>query len=368
MKILVTGSKGFIGKNLISRLSEIENLTILSYEKEMGQDELHSKISDSDIIYHLAGKNRTDEINDFKKVNTELTKSICDLASKVASPPLIIFTSSIQAEIDSAYGKSKLEAEKYILEYSRRPRCNAIIYRLTNVFGKWCKPNYNSVIATFCNNLSKDLPIELHDPDKELDLIYIDDVIEELLSNLRQIDSDIYRKVEPTYTITLKEIANKLIGFKDSRKKLEIGYVGTGIDRALYATYISYLEPEQFNYKVPSHSDDRGTFVEVLKTQDSGQFSFFTAYPGITRGGHYHHTKNEKFLVLQGKALFRFKNLISGTYKEIVTSEQTPEIVDTIPGWTHDITNIGESKLIVMLWANEIFNQEKPDTYSLEIT
>ena len=367
MKILITGSEGFIGKNLSLRLSEENLFSVISLIGHEDDAEIEHKVQQSDFIIHLAGVNRTNDENDFEEINHLLTKKICNLASKAKKPPHIIFPSSIQVKLDNPYGKSKLLAEKCLVEYSKISSSRVAIYRLPNVFGKWGKPNYHSVIATFCNNIARGLPIEIHQPDKELQLLYVDDVITQFINYLKEPNNDTYQEIKAIYKVKLKSIATKLKTFKDSRNKLEIDTVGKGFNRALYATYISYLEPEDFVYEVTAHNDSRGSFVEVLKTKDSGQFSFFTAYPGVTRGGHYHNTKTEKFIVIQGKALFRFRSLETGEYKEIITSEDKSAVVESIPGWTHDITNIGNSKMIVMLWANEIFDQENPDTYSSEI-
>jgi UDP-2-acetamido-2,6-beta-L-arabino-hexul-4-ose reductase len=239
---------------------------------------------------------------------------------------------------------------------------------LPGVFGKWCKPNYNSVVATFCHNIARDLPIQINDPTANLRLVYVDDVVTAFLVALvAPAPGCVQAQVEPEYTTTLGELANKIRAFGDCRSTLMTERVGTGFVRALYATYVSYLPSDRFSYEVPQHSDPRGVFVEMLKTPDSGQFSFFTAHPGITRGGHYHHTKTEKFLVIKGEALFRFRHLLTKQLVELRTTGSTPEVVDTIPGWTHDITNVGDDEMVVMLWANENFDRGKPDTVASKV-
>lgn len=281
----------------------------------------------------------------------------------------IVYTSSIQAERDNDYGVSKLEAEQALKSLANETGNPVYLYRLPNVFGKWAKPNYNSAVATFCHNIARDLPIEIHDPQAEIRLAYVDDVVESfirLLSNdsAQQPSPIQFVDIEPEYTISVGQLAHQLNTFKQSRNTLISEPVGTGLVRALYSTYLSYLPASDFSYTVPQYGDERGVFVEMLKTPNAGQFSFFTAHPGITRGGHYHHTKTEKFLVIKGKASFKFRHMQSGEFYEIVTSAEKSEIVETVPGWTHDVTNIGDDELICMLWANEIFDRDKPDTFT----
>ena len=369
MNILVTGSKGFIGQNLCIHLKEsgFENIeTITRDDNDISIDE---KVKNADFIYHLAGINRPKNDDEFKQGNTDLTQKIVNtLVNNKRSTP-ILFTSSIQAELNNPYGKSKAGAESAIVSYRHKTGRAAYIYRLPNVFGKWCRPNYNSAVATFCYNTINDLPITIHNADAPLNLVYIDDVCRSFVSLLTKTPYELeeYIQVEPVYTTTVGKVVSLLSGFKQSRTSLITSKVGVGFERALYSTYLSYFKPEQFTYDVPSYSDERGSFSEMLKTTDSGQLSFFTAHVGITRGGHYHHTKNEKFLVLKGKARFKFKHIVTGEEYELNTSDEVRTIVETVPGWTHDITNIGSEELIVMLWANEIFDRDKPDTVAMPL-
>ena len=232
------------------------------------------------------------------------------------------------------------------------------------MFGKWCKPNYNSVVATFCHNISHDLPIQINDPDAQLNLVHIGDVVNSFMTVMSKLPKEtLHIDIDAVYQITVGKLAEQLKLFKNSRETLVTEAVGDGFMRVLYATYISYISPDQFNYPLIKHEDPRGVFVEMLKTKDSGQFSFFTAHPGITRGGHYHHVKTEKFLVVKGKAEFRFRNILTSERYNVSTSSDTPHVVETTPCWSHDITNIGEDEMVVLLWANEIFDIEKPDTY-----
>lgn len=242
---------------------------------------------------------------------------------------------------------------------------------MPNVFGKWCKPNYNSVLATFCHNIAREQPININDPAARLTLVYVDDVIEHFIKLMDGVDIPVdaegFSTVSPEYTTTVGELAHQIRSFKESRTTQMTERVGTGLLRALYATYVSYLPVESFGYTVPQHGDPRGVFVEMLKTPDCGQFSFFTAHPGITRGGHYHHTKTEKFLVIKGQARFNFRHMGTGEIHTLVSNGGDAEVVETIPGWTHDITNIGTDELIVMLWANEVFDRTRPDTFSCPV-
>ena len=242
------------------------------------------------------------------------------------------------------------------------------IIRIMNVFGKWCKPNYNSVVATFCYKLIHNQKINIIDGRKKLNLIYIDDLVKIILEIILDTKNQKYKisdnvDLSPTYDIEVQELATLLRQFHENRKLKKIDNLGKGFFKALYSTYISYLKPENFSYKLDINSDERGIFVEMLKSEESGQISFFTANPGVTRGGHFHNTKTEKFLVVSGKALFRFRNVLNGSNFSIETSSGSPEVVDTIPGWSHDITNIGDEVMIVLLWANELFDKNNPDTY-----
>ncbi|MGI2104671.1 UDP-2-acetamido-2,6-beta-L-arabino-hexul-4-ose reductase [Shewanella frigidimarina] len=369
MNILVTGAKGFIGQNLCIHLKEAGFEKVVKITRADDNTSLYEKVKSADFIFHLAGINRPENDDEFQKGNTDLTQKIVDILIDNERTTPILLTSSIQAELNNPYGVSKAGAESAITAYREKTGSAAYIYRLPNVFGKWCKPNYNSAVATFCYNTINDLPITVHNANAPLSLVYIDDVCHEFVSLLTNTPSEPkeYSQVEPVYKTTVGTVVSLLGDFKQSRTSLITSKVGVGFERALYSTYLSYFKPEQFTYDVPSYTDERGSFSEMLKTTDSGQFSFFTAHPGITRGGHYHHTKNEKFLVLKGEARFKFKHIVSGEEYELTTSDQIRTIVETVPGWTHDITNIGSEELIVMLWANEIFDRDKPDTVAVPL-
>ncbi len=368
MKVLVTGANGFVGKNLIAYLRERKDIEVVTFTREHASELLPSMVAGVDFIFHLAGVNRPQDPEDFKLGNTDLTQLVCKAVIASGKSIPVIYTSSIQVELENSYGLSKRGAEEELLTLSQT---NPVyIFRLPNVFGKWVKPNYNSAVATFCHNIIRNLPIQVNDPNARVNLVYIDDVISHFIALLdinTNTRTEAFVTVEPQYTITIGDLVAQLHAFRDSRNNLISERVGTGLVRALYSTYVSYLPPELFSYKVQQHSDPRGTFVEMLKTPDVGQFSFFTAHPGITRGGHYHHSKTEKFLVIKGQACFRFRHIDSGEFYELHTNGDVSEIVETVPGWTHDITNVGDTEMIVMLWANEIFDREKPDTYALSV-
>lgn len=371
-RILVTGSNGFIGKNLVVRLNELSNVSITSFVRGDDAARLPQLVSQVDAVVHLAGENRPADEVAFAQVNSGLTSALCEVVRQAFHStgrhiPLVL-ASSTQAERDNPYGRSKLAAEEAVQALAKETGNPCVIFRLPGVFGKWCKPNYNSVVATFCHNIARDLPIQINDPAASLRLVYVDDVVTALLAALEvPAPGCVQANVEHEYSTTLGELASQIRAFGDCRDTLMTDRVGTGFVRALYATYISYLPRDKFSYQVTQHADPRGVFVEMLKTPDSGQFSYFTAYPGVTRGGHYHHSKTEKFLVIKGEALFRFRHLITSELVELRTSGCTPEVVDTIPGWAHDITNVGDNEMVVMLWANENFSRERPDTVASKV-
>mgnify|MGYP000210711187 CR=1 FL=1 len=365
MRLLITGADGFIGKNLISHLAERTDIDIVPFTREHAVDELSVMLQDIDFVFHLAGVNRPEDPGEFKLGNTDLTAILCGAIESTGRKIPVLYTSSIQAEANNPYGVSKRAGEEILTGLSTQQGSPLYIFRLPNVFGKWARPNYNSAVATFCNNISQGLPIQINAPEAQISLVYIDDVIEAFLEVLDgSVTPQGYVDIQPLYQITVGALANQIQAFRDSRDNLISEQVGTGLVRALYSTYVSYLKPEQFSYQIPKFGDPRGVFVEMLKTKDAGQFSYFTAHPGITRGGHYHHSKTEKFLVIKGEACFRFRHIVTGEFYEKVTRGDTPEVVETVTGWSHDITNVGDSEMIVMLWANEIFDRDKPDTYA----
>jgi UDP-2-acetamido-2,6-beta-L-arabino-hexul-4-ose reductase len=372
MKVLITGANGFIGSNLHLHLVERKNIELRRFTRECGIGLLSEMVRDVDIIFHLAGVNRPTNKDELKIGNVDLTAHLCNEiiseTERTGKRPKLIYASSIQASVDNDYGISKRYAEQALIEFSAKTGAPVYIYRLPNVFGKWAKPNYNSVVATFCHNISRELPIRVDDSDALIDLLYIEDLIKNFLDLLdgfeARVSLDGFVIVEPIHKVKVSDIAKCIQAFKDSRVDLQIDCVGNGFMRALYSTYVSYLPAESFSYPLPRFSDPRGIFVEVLKTKVCGQFSYFTARPGATRGGHYHHTKTEKFVIVKGSARFKFKHMNSDQQYEIVVSDDETRVVETIPGWAHDITNIGSNDLIVMIWANELFDKSQPDTFT----
>ena len=374
MRVLLTGSEGFVGKNLRLHLSERRDVDLVCFNHSHSASDLPALLDGVDFVFHLAGVNRPQDPVEFTSGNVELTQALCDAiaaARRRAKRLPVVYASSAQAVNSTAYGTSKLAAEVVLSTAASAGSIQALVFRLPNVFGKWCKPNYNSVVATFCHSIARGLPIQISDTAANLTLVYVDDLVArfiELMDGAPLPSLAVnFLQVSPQYSTTLGELAAQILAFSTSRSTLVTERVGTGFARALYATYVSYLPVESFTYSIPHYADQRGVFAEMLKTPDCGQFSFFTAHPGVTRGGHYHHSKTEKFLVLKGQALFRFRHMQTGETHELSTSGDKSVIVETVPGWTHDITNTGSEEMLVMLWANEVFDRENPDTFACPV-
>lgn len=358
----MTGAKGFIGKNLCVMLSEKGYDSVTPIDRDSAQTEIERALSDADFVYHLAGINRPQDESEFTTGNTDFTEFVVNQLKANGRNTSIMLSSSIQATLDNAYGFSKAQAETLVSDYGSETDSGAYIYRFPNVFGKWCRPNYNSFVATFCYNIVNDMDINIHNPSAPVTLVYIDDVCKALIGLLDGGEDSGFKQVPVEYNTTVGHVADLLLAFRDSRNNLVTEHVGNGLTRALYSTYLSYFEPSKFHYTLPKYVDERGVFCEMLKTKESGQFSFFTAHKGITRGGHYHHSKNEKFLVIKGKALFKFEHIVTGERYELTVNSEEATVVETVPGWTHAVTNVGDDELIVMLWANEVFDRDAPDT------
>ena len=372
MKVLIAGAGGFLGKNLQLHLAERKDVEVVCFTREHAVARLPDLLQGVDIVFHLAGINRPQDPQEFVTGNVDLTHALCQAVAAIhlttGKKVPVIFTSSTQTECDNAYGDSKKKAENALFALQRAYGVPVHVFRLPNVFGKWCKPNYNSVVATFCHNIARGLPVQVNDPAAPVTLVYVDDVMKRFVQIMDGADAAVdavgFSTITPQYTTTVGELARQFQAFKDSRATLMTERVGTGLMRALYATYVSYLPVESLAYTVPQYGDPRGVFVEMLKTPDCGQFSFFTAHPGIARGGHYHHSKTEKFLVIKGQARFKFRHMQTGETHELLTSGTKAEVVETVPGWTHDITNIGNDEMVVMLWANEVIYRTHPDTFA----
>ncbi len=361
MKVLVTGSNGFIGKNLKTHLQALDDVEVIDYDKEDTIDKIKDNLAEISFIFHLAGVNRPQTAEEFYQGNSDLTKQIVDLI-KDKNIPLLI-TSSIQATKDNDYGKSKKLAENYIKENLK----NYYIFRLHNVFGKWSRPNYNSVVATFCNNIAHDLPITINDEKTSLDLIYIDDICYEFVNILKGQEPtekiEDYCYINPRYNVTLGYIAKRLYEFRDSMNSIYVPNTGDEFTKKLYSTYISYVPVEKTHVSAKKNVDERGSFTELVRTYDSGQFSVSFSKPGIVRGNHYHHTKLERFIVIKGKAKISFTSVIDGSHYEFIVDDNDIQIVTIPVGYTHNIENIGNEEMILAIWCNELFDKDKPDTY-----
>jgi UDP-2-acetamido-2,6-beta-L-arabino-hexul-4-ose reductase len=370
--ILVTGSEGFIGKNLIVRLQELDNVVINSFDKEDNIDTLKKLLLESDFIFHLAGVNRPKNVEEFEKVNAGLTTTLIKLLEEVDNKIPIVITSSIQAELDNPYGKSKKMAEDELIKYASKNSVPVYIYRLSNVFGKWSRPNYNSVVSTFCYNISHNLEITISDPTQELELVYIDDVINEFVSLLDREEKDLQKhfyNIKRTFKVTLGGLAEKIFEIRDIRKTLIVPNFSDIFMKYLHATYLSYLDQDDLSYKMDSKEDNRGSFVELMKSKTFGQVSVSRSRKGVTRGNHYHNTKNEKFCVIQGKAVIKLRKILDDNIISYYVSGEKTEIIDLPPGYTHSIENLtdGDGEMVLLIWANEIFDPENPDTYYCEV-
>jgi UDP-2-acetamido-2,6-beta-L-arabino-hexul-4-ose reductase len=358
--ILLTGADGFLGRNLGVRLREL-GFEPVPVTRQAG--DAIGAIGNVDAVVHLAGANRPSDPAEYMTVNRDLSAALADAIVAAGRPIPLIFASSTRALDDSDYGRSKLAGERALQAAGEAIGAPIHIFRLPNIFGKWSRPNYNSAVATFCHNIARDLPIDIHDPSAPLWLVYVDDVVDSFAALLATPDTPGgFHEVAPVYESNVGAVAETIRGFRADRDANRIADVGTGLTRALYATYVSFLPPAAFSYPIASHRDPRGAFSEMLKTRSAGQFSYFNALPGVTRGGHYHHSKTEKFLIVHGRARFRFRHILTDERHELETSADEPVVVETIPGWSHDVTNIGDDIMVSLLWANELFDRARPDT------
>ena len=364
MKVLVTGSKGFIGSNLVYRLRE-EKQEVFEYDVGFSDEELKQHIQETDWIIHLAGVNRPLSPEEFQNGNVNLTKKVIDYIAETGSKAPLVFSSSTQANLANPYGVSKKQAEDLLFGFSRETGHPVYVFRLYNAFGKWCRPNYNSVVATFCHNVANGLPIQINESAPAIGFVHIDDICDSFLKIINgdgKGSMDILYP-EPHYTKTLHEIADLLYSFKDSRDNHMIPEISDPFAKKLYSTYLSYLPENDLSYPLDMHKDYRGSFTEILKTEGYGQVSVNVSKPGITKGNHYHHTKNEKYLVVHGECVIKFRKI--GTDKVISyhVSDKKMEVVDIPCGYTHNITNVGKDDSVTIMWANELYDPDNPDTY-----
>jgi len=367
--ILVTGSDGFIGKNLIQALKRLEDVKVFGYDINDDINPLKEAVRRADIIFHLAGVNRPEKTEEYETGNVGFTRTLISMVEEYKVKPLIIFSSSIQAALDNPYGLSKRKAEEELIDWAKRSGQAVVIYRLPNVFGKWCRPNYNSAVATFCYNIARDLDVRIIDPERVVELVYIDDVVKAFLDHIKNRSENevYYNNVTPVFKVTVKRIVEIIKGFKNTRSDLTIPDFSDPFIKRLYATYLSYLPQDKFAYQPEIKVDNRGILAELLKSKAFGQIFVSRTKPGITRGNHFHDTKGEKFCVLDGQAIIRFRDVRGKDVIEYQVSGEQITIVDIPPGYTHSIENIGQKELIVLFWANEIFDAENPDTYRLEV-
>ena len=391
MNILVTGSNGFIGKNILVWLMQIPDYQVNGIEIDSNWVEIDQALATADFIVHLAGVNRPDKEEEFRKGNVDFTAEVCKRLIEMNKPTPFILSSSIQSEYDNPYGISKRQAEQVVQEYGRQSGAPVYIYRLPNVFGKWCRPYYNSVVATFCHNIARDLPITISDSARDLHLAYIDDVVKafiEEIGNYLTVESRqkivpghikaenggesegeniFYRKIEPTYRIMLGPLAAMIQAFRESRRSLQLPDFSNEFTFKLYGTYLTYLTDDDFAYKLEERIDLRGCLAEFVKSPAFGQVFVSRTLPGITRGNHYHSTKAEKFLVVEGEAVIRFRHIQRGEAIEYRVSGADFRVLDIPPGYTHSIENIGSKELVTLFWSNEMFDLNRPDTYYLMV-
>lgn len=380
MNILITGAHGFVGKNLLASLQNIRdgkdkttdlpvNLNLMEYDLDTDPALLDGYCAEADFVFHLAGVNRPKEPGEFMAGNFGFTSTLLDTLKKHGNSCPILISSSIQAALDNPYGQSKKAGEDLMFDYGKETGAKVLVYRFPNVFGKWCRPNYNSAVATFCYNIAHGLPITVNDRSVNMTLVYIDDVVVEMIRALQGKENreGAFCKVPVEHKVTLGEIVDLIKSFKASRAERGVPDMSNAFTKKLYATYLSYLPTDQFSYPLKMNTDARGSFTEILRTPDRGQFSVNISKPGITKGNHWHHTKNEKFLVVSGKGVIRFRKVDEAQIYEYYVSGEQLEVVDIPTGYTHNIENLGDTDMVTFMWANELFDPAKPDTYFLEV-
>lgn len=369
MKILVTGAKGFIGKNLVAELKNQGYDQIMEFDIDTEEEKLLKYCASAEFVFHLAGVNRPQKEEEFMLGNFGFSSKLLNNLQKHNNKCPIIISSSTQAALTNPYGKSKKEGEDLLLKYSKESGAKVFVYRLPNVFGKWCRPNYNSAVATFCYNMANGLPIVINDRNTQMTLTYVDDVVAEFIKalNIKEYVQDKIYQVPKEYKISLGEIADLIENFAKNQQELSIPNMADEFTKKLYSTYVSYLPKEKIKYPLKMNVDERGSFTEFIKTIDRGQVSVNISKPGIAKGNHWHHSKNEKFLVVSGKGVIRLRKIDQDEICEFCVSGEKLEVVEIPVGYTHNIENIGENDMVTIMWVNEPFNKEKPDTYYLEV-
>lgn len=371
--VLITGSRGFIGKNLRAALGRDKEVIITTFDRGEEAGLLDSLLAKADFIYHLAGVNRPQDPKEFEIGNARLTELITETLVRLQRTVPILLTSSTQAECDNPYGVSKKAAEAILADYSIRTGAPIFVYRLPGVFGKWSRPDYNTVVATFCHNIACGLEIKMSNPNHELELVYIDDVVRQFTSHLQPLHLAAPAgvgsscRINTTFRVNLGDLAAKIYSLRDMRTSLKVPDLADYFMRCLNATYLSFLDPKDFSYPLELKTDERGSLFELIKSEHFGQIFLSKTYPGVTRGNHYHDSKIEKFCVIQGRAVIRFRHILNSEVLEYQVSDEMIEVVDIPPGYTHHIENLGDGEMIVLFWANQVFNPENPDTYFVEV-
>ena len=367
--ILITGAGGFVGKNLVATLRTAGYTDLMLFEKDDTPETLADYCRRAAFVVHLAGINRPTDPSEFYTGNAGLTDTLLANLEAAGNTAPVLVTSSTQAELDNDYGKSKRQAEEAIFAHRRRTGATVYVFRMPGVFGKWCRPNYNSVVATFCHNVAHGLPIQVRDSAFSLPLVYIDDVVACILAAF---DGDVMMDrsatpishMHPIHEVTLGRLAELIQGFAAGRTSLAVPDLAPGsFEKKLYSTYLSYLPSDQFSYPLEMHTDNRGSFTEFLRSPERGQVSINISHPGIVKGNHWHHTKNEKFLVVKGEGVIRFRNIFSKEVIEYHVSGDKLEVVDIPCGYTHNIENVGTEDMVTVMWANEAFDPDHPDTF-----
>ena len=383
--ILITGSGGFVGRNLVATLQTRGYTDLMLFEKCDTPETLAEYCRRAAFVVHLAGINRPKDPSEFYTGTAGLTDTMLSLLEEAGSQAPVLVTSSIQAALDNDYGKSKLQAEQAIFAHGQRTGAPVFVFRMEGVFGKWCRPNYNSVVATFCHNVANGLPIQVRDPAYSLPLVYIDDVVACILDAMEKgeavRDEQSICRIHPVHTVTLGQLAETIQGFAKARGGKAAAALGTdglptlavpdladgSFEKKLYSTYLSYLPTDQFAYDLNMHCDNRGSFTEFLRTPERGQVSVNISKPGIVKGNHWHHTKNEKFLVVKGEGVIRFRQIFSDEVIEYRVSGEKLQVVDIPCGYTHNIENVGDGEMVTVMWANEAFDPEHPDTFAMQV-
>ena len=367
--ILITGAGGFVGKNLVATLRTAGYTDLMLFEKDDTPETLADYCRRAAFVVHLAGINRPTDPSEFYTGNAGLTDTLLANLEAAGNTAPVLVTSSTQAELDNDYGKSKRQAEEAIFAHRRRTGATVYVFRMPGVFGKWCRPNYNSVVATFCHNVAHGLPIQVRDSAFSLPLVYIDDVVACILAAF---DGDVMMDrsatpichMHPIHEVTLGRLAELIQGFAAGRTSLAVPDLAPGsFEKKLYSTYLSYLPSDQFSYPLEMHTDNRGSFTEFLRSPERGQVSINISHPGIVKGNHWHHTKNEQFLVVKGEGVIRFRNIFSKEVIEYHVSGDKLEVVDIPCGYTHNIENVGTEDMVTVMWANEAFDPDHPDTF-----